>query len=78
MIFRNFLFKLLQNHPADGYHVGITIDGISTSEDRNKIADKLVRRGCLKSGWNPVGRTGIQGQFYYDAIEDLIKSGNVE
>jgi len=78
MILRNFLFKLLQNRPADEYHIGITVDGINTSDERNRIAEELVKRRCLKEGWHPVGRTGIQGHFFYDVIEELVKKGNVE
>ena len=75
MVLRNFLFKLLKNRPGDGYQVGIFIDGIKTSDERDAIAARLVEMRCLEKGWSGVGRTGIHGQFNYDVIEKLIKNG---
>ena len=77
MELRNFLFKLLQIHPEDGYHVNIRIDGVTSSEQRNSIAKRLVNLGCLASNWSAVGRDGIQGQFNYDRIEEVVKSGEI-
>ena len=77
MELRNFLFKLLQNPPSDGYHICIKIDGVTNSEQRNEMAEKLVKLGCLAHNWSGVGRDGIQGQFYYDRIEEVIKSGSI-
>ena len=77
MILRNFLFKLLQNRTADGYHIDIRIDGVNRSDERNSVAEQLVKLGCLRENWIPIGRNGIQGQFDYDKIEELIKSGSI-
>ncbi len=77
MIVRNFFFKLLKKKTDDGMQVGITIDGIRTSEERNNIADYLVKINCLERGWKPVGRKGIQGEFHYDIIEKIITSGEI-
>lgn len=78
MILRNFLFKLLLHPSTDGFQVGIRIDDIERSEERNEIAEKLVDLGCLKPGWTGLGRDKIQGQFIYDKIEEVIKSGKIE
>ena len=75
MILRNFLFELLKTSTPDGYQVGIKIDGVDRSNDRDAIAEKLTSLNCLNPDWSPVGRNGIKGQFNYERIEEVIKNG---
>ena len=74
---RNSLFKLMENKTADGYQIGINIDGVNSSDERDAIAKKLVSLKCLSNKWTRIGRSGIQGQFNYDRIEKVINDGEV-
>lgn len=77
MVLRNCLFKLLQTRSDDGWLPAFKVDGVSTSDERNEVAEKLVALGCLSSNWKAVGRTSIQGTFDYNRVKELIVSGKI-
>lgn len=49
-IYINYLHKILMLRPSDGYHLGLKIDGIHFSEERDEIAGELLEQGFLQLG----------------------------